>query len=235
MYYAKQVNPEFAESWLIYDHYNKDTHERRVGFYEEFYEENVIIDGNRDFVSITTSEYDNLKRLDNEFYEIEVLLTDNDKHYWNTITDFVNAYLPKTKGKYNTHEIHKWKELFNKYMEHWELEDIAEQALELMTGKKWRSVCICGCSQGDWNNGYVSEEISKEDLRYIEICYFNTGGEYLLYESKKDMKNDNVATSFYIDSYNVKENLCLHIGCKEKDLVVYVFDGYIKTPKYKMI
>ena len=67
------------------------------------------------------------------------------------------------------------------------------------------------------------------------MCYFNTGTEWLVYESEEDFEKEESIFSLYVDGYNAKQNLCERIGCEEEELVCYEFDGYTKTLKYKEI
>lgn len=234
MYICKQVDPEWAEDNLFYTYKDKQGH-YQLGWNDDVYEQNVIIYGNKDYHNSTIKEFDEIMNLDSTWYEYEPLTYKSSNHcYWNNVSEFVNYYFTKSNGKkYSTKEIHEWKKLFDEYQNRWRIEDIVEKALELMTGKKWRAIKLCGYCQSDWQYGYASEEITDEDVRYIEMCYFNTGSEYLFYESEEDYENDNPSTGYYVDSWKSKERLCEHIGCKPNELKVYKFTGYKKTPQYE--
>lgn len=230
-YYCKQVNPEFAESWLFYEFTNAKTKRRDIEFNDEFYAENVILNGNKDYISVYPSKLESLSQ------NIEWFNSDLQGYYGEqgNLTELANYYFKKANGKrWSKHELAEWRrvsDLTENYTKDNE-EEAFLLALKLITGKKWRSICIRGCSQGDYQYGYASEEISQEDINYIEMCYFNTGAEYQIYEGYKHFKDEEADTSMYIDGYNAKQTLAKMLGVKEKDLIVYDFDGYDKVPRY---
>lgn len=220
MYFAKQVNPEFQGDDLFYRWTGKGGR-NYVGINDDVIAENIIIDGNDDFLSFTNKAYDAIKKLD--LYEF-----DNINCYWaGCYGDFLNFYVPKTNGKkYSNKEIHAWKEMLNKGDV-----DVC-LALKLITGKNWYEISLRGCSQNEWQEGYATYELSDKDIEYVEMCYFNTGSEYIVYESKEDFNNEENGCSYYVSSYNSKHELEDRLQAKVK---VFEFDGYIKTPKYKEI
>ena len=235
-YYAKQINPEYQEDDLFYSYKDKQGH-YQVGINDEFYVDNLIITGNKEYHSFTTKAYDKVMRIEETYYEYEPLTyKGSNKCYWTSLTEYIEWYCPKDNGKkYSTKEIHQWKLLLEKYSNHWDIEDIMCDALALITGKTWRSFTIRGICQRDWQEGYASDEVSKEGLAYVEMCYFNTGSQYMVYESEDDFNNDGDCYSMYVDSYNSKHYMAELLGCEEDEIEMYDFDGYIKTPQYKRV
>lgn len=235
-YYAKQVNPEWQEDNLFYTYKNKKTGKYEMGMNDDYYYDKIIIYGNKEFHSFTTKEFDNLMQLDSVYYEYEPLTNKYTNHcYWDNITQFVNAYFPKQNGRYSKQEIHQWKLLLEEYSQHWRMEEITEKALELMTGKKWHSFVMRGYSQGDYQYGYASEKITDKDINYIEMCYFNTGSEYIVYESEEDFQNEDNGCSYYCDSFHSKAYLAEMLGCEEEEIEMYNYTGYIKVPQYEKV
>lgn len=227
--YCKQVPPEHQEDDLFW------VSKGNLRFNDERYEENVIINGNEDYRGYCTQAYEKLKKIDSYIgYEYDLTKEPHSNHcYWNSVSDLINYYFSKENGKkYSTKEIHQWKELLDNWNE--KEEDIVK-ALKLITGKEWRKKIIRGSMQREWQEIYVSEEITDKDVDYIEMCYFNTGTEWFIYESEKDFEEDNYSYSLYVDGWNVKTNLAERIGCKEEELVVMEFDGWNNTPRYKEI
>jgi len=232
MYICKQVDPEWQEDNLFYVYKDKKG-EYKLGWNDDVYENNVIIYGNNEYRYSLTNEFYNLTKLDDVYYEYETTRNPHSNHcYWTSTSEMINWYFPKSNGKkYTPKEIHRWIELLDNY--NYRLEDIACAALELMTGKKWREIKMVGNMQREWQYGYASEEVSDNDMEYIEMCYFNTGVEYQFYESEEDYEEDNPSTSYYVSTWNTKERLCEHIGCEENELKVYDFTGYKKIPQYE--
>ena len=234
-YWARQVNPEFQEDDLFYTYQTKQGR-YEMGWNDEGYINDIIITGNRDYHHWHTKEYENLLQLGSVYYEYEPLTYKNTNHcYWDSVTQFINAYFPKSNGKYSTKEIHKWKELLEKYTNHYDIEDIVCEALELMTGKKWREIKLIGCCQSDWQYGYASEDVSEEYVRYVEMCYFNTGSEYIVFEDRNDFKHNENGCSMYVESWQSKTYMARILGCKESEISMYDWDGYSHTPKYKRV
>lgn len=231
--YCKQVDPELQEDNLFWIGKNKDNRSQ-LHWEDDIYADNVVICGNDDYLSYYTKAYEKVLKIDDVGYEYDCISNPHTNHcYWDNVSQLINYYFAKENGKkYSKKEIHEWKRL----MDYWQdSEEDYLQALQLITGKKWRQVCIKGCCQRDWQYLYVSEEITDKDIDYIEMCYFNTGTEWLVFESEKDFEEDNYSYSLYVDGYNVKTNLVERIGCKEEELVCLEFNGYIKTPQYKEI
>ena len=209
-YYARQIDPEYQEDDLFYNY--KDKNGRyQIGMNDDYYEGNIIIFGNRDYMTISTDEYDSLARLDMWEYECVV-------EHWDNVTQFIEYYLGRKNGKkYSTREIHEWKDILND----WDISDEEKvcKALRLMTGKTWRKVCIRGYCQSEWNYMYVSEDISDEGVDYIEMCFFNKGQEYIVYESEEDFNNEENGYSVYVeDSDQLKKEY--------PGIQVYEFDEY---------
>ena len=230
-YYARQVDPELQEDDLFFTS-NTKKGRRELHFNDDWYENDVIISGNKEFLEYYTDAYEKITQsIDNILYEYE--LASNPKTngcYWNNVSEVINYYFAKENGKkYSTKEIHEWKKL----LEDWSRiddEDFELKALHLITEKEWRKVCIRGYMQREWQYLYVSENITEKDVRYIEMCYFNTGTEWRIYESEEDFENYENATSMYIEDV---DELPEWLGCEEDEIEIYLFDGYTKVANYK--
>ena len=204
MLYAKQVDPEFQEDDLFF------TSKNGLEMNDDYLYDNVIIDGNREFRGITTKAYQKIK--EDLWYEYE----NYHSFGFANKTDFIEFYYGRSDGKhYSKHDIHVWIEML-------ENEICVITALELITRKKWREIEIRGCMQREWQTIYVTEEISDETVRYIEMCYFNTGVEFLVYENEDD------CYSVYVE--DTEELKSRYPGIK-----IYEFDGYEKTIKYREV
>ena len=230
--YCKQIPPEHQEDDLFWTTKN---HELRWN--NDAYVNDVIISGNKDFLGYHTKAYEKVKKIEDILYEYETTNNEKSNHcYWDSVSQLIDYYLSKENGKrYSKKEIHKWKEILDNWYNYRQEEEHKLQALQLITGKKWRTKTIRGCMQSEWQTIYVSEAITDKDIDYIEMCYFNTGTEWLVYESEKDYNEDNYSYSLYVDGYNVKTNLAERIGCKEEELVVMEFDDWKRIPTYKEI
>lgn len=226
--YCKQIPPEYQEDDLFWIGKDKDNRSQ-LHWENDAYDDDVVICGNNDYQSYYTKAYEKvLKNIDDAIYEYENRLS-----HWKNFSEIIDYYFTKENGKkYSKKQIHKWKYLTDYWQDS---EEDYLQAIELITGKKWRQVCIKGCCQRNWQYLYASEEVSDKDIDYIGMCYFNTGEEWLMYESKKDLKNNENAVSFYIDGWNRKTNLAERLGCEEKQIHLYQFTGYKKIPQYEEV
>ena len=111
-------------------------------------------------------------------------------------------------------------------------EGIIAEALSIVTGQKWEYRQISGCCQSDWNYIYYRpEEWPEEALKYFEIEYFNTGDEWRM----KDEEGDDIG-SIYTHEWSddeQKREIAESIGVDPDEVTLYLFDGWIKTAKYK--
>ena len=230
-YYCKQVEPEFADDGLFYQVKTKDgRYELRID--DDGINEDIIIFGNSDYM-----EYwpDGLEKI-----TTNLTYFSNDYDGWygghESITELANYYFKKHNGKrWSKVELHKWKEVAEAIQISYELDEALLLALKLITGKTWRKDEMRGCMQREWQDIYVSDIVSDEEIHYIEMCYFGTGEEFRVYESKEDFDNDENDFSIYVDGFNVKHNIAQAIGCEEDELDVYEINGYTREPKYELI
>lgn len=229
-YFAKQIAPEFQQDDLFYNW--KDNNGRyHVGINDDYIAESIIIDGNRDFYSFTNKAYDKLKQLNNLWYEWECVRNKNKSYSsFDNPTEFIEYYVNRDDGKkYSKKDIHTWILILDNWDDN---EEDFVRGLKLITRKNWRPFTIRGCMQSEWQEGYACEDLSDKDIEYVEMCYFNTGSEYIVFENKEDFDNDENGCSYYVDSYKSKEALEDRL---QGIVHVFEFDGYIKTPQYKEI
>lgn len=213
-YYAKQVAPEYQRDDLFFC--GKDG---KLLMEDDYFDNRVIIDGNREFRGMTIPAYDKIKKLATDlWYDWDNLSSCG----FGSKEEFVEYYLSEDN-------VEEWIKLLESNID-WTDEDFVVAALKLLTGKEWRHVCIRGCMQREWQYMYVNEDISDEDVRYIEMCYFNTGMEFVVYESKKDFDKEEEGCSYYVESVeDLREKL------SDYNLRVFESDGYTQTAKYKEV
>lgn len=111
-------------------------------------------------------------------------------------------------------------------------EAIIAEALSIVTGQKWECKQISGCCQSDWNYIYYRpEEWTEKALEYFEIEYFNTGNEWRIEDEEGDDMG-NVYTHEWNDDERKRE-IAESIGVDPGEVTLYLFDGWIKTAKYR--
>ena len=113
-------------------------------------------------------------------------------------------------------------------------EGIIAEALSVVTGQKWEYKQISGSCQSEWNYIYYRpEEWPEKALEYFEVEYFNTGDEWRI----EDEEGDDLG-SVYTHEWNddeQKREIAENIGVDPDDVTLYLFDGWIKTAKYKEV
>ena len=232
-YYCKQVEPEFADSHFFYQ-VKKQNGRYELRIEDDGLNEDIIITGNSDYMEFWPKDLDNLQR-DIEDFSSDLV---GYQGWSGNLTELANCYFKKHNGKrWSKRELGQWRkvsDLIDNYSS-----DNAEEALllalKLISGKTRRKNEMRGCMQREWQDIYVSDIVSDEEIHYIEMCYFGTGEEFRVYESKEDFDNDENDFSIYVDGFNAKHNIAQAIGCKEDELDVYEITGYSREPKYELI
>lgn len=104
-------------------------------------------------------------------------------------------------------------------------------ALEILHGIAFDWHEIRGCCQGDWQYMICPAEYGREYRDEIETEYFNTGDEW-----KIDDNGDTftVYTHSWRDDEK-RQEIADAVGCDPSDVILYAFDGYEYTPKYKEV
>ena len=126
-------------------------------------------------------------------------------------------------------------ELYNKYgTGRVDDEAIIAEALSIVTGQEWKYKEISGCYQSAWNYIYYRpEEWTEKALEYFEIEYFNTGDEWRI----EDEEGDDLGSVYTHewDDDEQKREIAENIGVDPGDVTLYLFNGWIKTAKYKEV
>lgn len=227
--YVKQVSPEWQESPL---------------FIDGCFPDNIAVCGNRDYNERKPGIFDKVKTALDQGELAEVLENINEwKEYYSNVTQAINDYIPPVKGRYSTNAIHALKRLVSEYSTCSRSEEntILCRVLSIVTGKEWDYKTIRGSSQSDWNEVYYPvKEWSKAALDVFEIEYFNEGTEWIVHKGTNMPKSpeDIEGYSIYCTSWNdegIKKEIAESEGESPESVVLYVFDGYTRTPRYKEV
>lgn len=175
--YAIQQNNDYIETDYYFD------------FEEESRTQKFAILGGRDFTSFKFTEYERAEKYFDDFiFEYENIKAKYIKWY-NNITELVNDLFYREDGKkYNTKEIHAFKNIFERYKseKNFSEDDAIICILELMTGEKYHTKAIRGYSQSDYAEIIYNDNLSSDMIEYIESCFFGTGTEYCIYEEESE-------------------------------------------------
>lgn len=226
--YARQISPEYQESPL---------------FIDECFPDNIAVCGNRDFNEHIPDIFKTVSEV-LENGELAEMLEDIKACEWyKNATEAITDYLPPVKGRYSTNAVHALKNYVCEYATcpRCEEERILLCVLAIVTGKKWDSKIIRGCCQSDWNYIYYPvDEWSKEALEAFETEYFNTGTEWIVHdeEGTPEAPEEINGFSMYCISWNdegIRKEIADVTGGNPQDVVLYAFDGYIQTAKYREV
>lgn len=174
--------------------------------------------------------------LDRDFAEFEGMEIYGNRHYESrTSQTFDNVRGALYYDNFDAFDVSKsdekkLRELSEKYAYAGHNEEIIAAALSIVTGQKWEYRQICGSGQSDWNIIYYRPELwSAAALCAFEIEYFNEGTEWSIQD-----ENGEEITSVYTYEHNQeKEEIAEALGVNTADIVLYRFDGWTKTEKYK--
>jgi len=122
-------------------------------------------------------------------------------------------------------------------------EEVADY-LTIKTGKKWSVEGFTGYSQGDYCEVvYCEDRYSSESINEIGHMWLGCGSEFRRIDCDENGNpTDEDCYGYFAPDYIVwtKDHrlvkyLADQIGCEPNELEVQLFDGYIKTPKYKVV
>ena len=218
-YIAVQVNPEYQEAPLLMD----------IDSMEGTYLEGLCFWGNSRYKAHVTDKFESL--LDNLDEATEDYLAIKENQDWkpfDTVEEIVKNYF-----SYSGNDWEAWAELFQ---EHYKAgfyfkNPILAAGLSLLTGKKYDYKQISGSSQSEWNYIFFPvDEWTDEQLRNIEIEYFNEGEEYTITVEPidEDTNPEDVicfdTVSAYVHGWTDEQQfqeLAEVNGCKPEDIIMY--------------
>lgn len=230
--YAKQIAPEYQESSI---------------FFDECFPDNIAVCGNRDFNSHTPELFDKVYTVLSVGELAEVLEYPKEWADWyKNATEAITEYLPPENGKkYSTNAIHALRCLVLDYSccACSQENEILCKVLSIVDGREWDWETIRGSCQGDWQEVfYPVEEWSKEALLQFETEYFNEGTEWIVDDGEFNPETDSPLNingySIYCISWNedgIKQEIANAEGTSPENVVLYAFDGYIKTQQYREV
>lgn len=209
--HAYQIPPEHQESPL---------------FWDESAFEGIELYGNRHYTERTSDLFRNIPAIiDALDYELQQLQLGEKPH-----EDFaliLEAYTGR--DDYTRSERKKWIDIIRRWTTTNEEAGVFLDVLELIRKKEYARATLRGCCQGDWQNIIYPAEYGAEWLRAFEIEYFNLGTEWTIHE------NDENEFSMYCTTDDPRAEIAEAVNSDPKDIILYEFDGWERTPKYKEV
>lgn len=125
-----------------------------------------------------------------------------------------------------------------KLKECYSLDAYMEAYLSAYYGKPYDHWTIRGCCQGDWNVLYAPADMTREEINTIETMYFNLGTEVIIHDGKDeiDKPEDACGYSMYLTETrpeDIKKRIAEETGCQPEEVMLWMFDGWKRMPKYK--
>lgn len=214
--YARQINPEYQKSPFYWNDF------------EEAYS-GLIIDGNRDFKSHTTNEYDLIrKNLEDMLY---YYTEDNEGNL--TVAELLSDY----GFNCNDDTLPEWEEIFEAgyYAYDRERDETTARALSILTDDKWEYITIKGCCQSDWQGCYYNTELwSLDNIKNFSQEYFNNGTEWIIHDNdaEPETPEDIEGYSMYCYGYStdeIRHQIAEETGINPEDVVLYEYHEKKRT------
>lgn len=207
--HAYQRPPEWQESPL---------------FFDESAFDGLELYGNKDLVERTSDTFRNIPGMLDDIADELDDLENGLKNY----TDFATILEAYTgRDNYTRVERKAWIDVVRRWEETDEETGVFLDALRLITRKEYKSAVLRGSCQSDWQRIIYPSEYSTEWLRAFEIEYFNLGTEWEIEEEQ--------GLSIYCTTYDPRAEIADVTGADPGDIVLYEFDGWKRTPKYKAV
>lgn len=208
---AYQRPPEYQESPL---------------FWDDSAFEGVELYGNRDYIERTSDQFRNLPGMLDEIAEEVFYLMQGQKQY----TDFATILEAYTgRDTYTRAERKEWIRILKRWTETDEETGVFLDVLRLLNGKEYASATLRGVCQSDWQYIIYPAEYGAEWLRSFEVEYFNLGTEWTVQE------DDENEFSIYCTTYDPRAEIADATGATPGDVILFEFDGWTKTPKYREV
>lgn len=216
--YAVQIAPEYQDSpWDLFG-------------YEQLEIDKAAIWGNCELKGCTFPEFIKVvEALGNMDWD------DVGKYYDSKQEMLLDQVPPVQKEEYTANEISEWDDVMQEYY-HDQYQAIC-MGLTLMMGKEYHYRQISGCCQSDWNYFFYPTDLYDDKMvRVVETEYFNTGEEWTVHEANTEPESPNDVQGYSIYVYDdARKEIAESEGVDPEDVILWTFDGWLRTPKYQQI
>lgn len=213
--HAYQRPPEYQESPL---------------FWDESSFEGVELYGNTRLNERTSDQFRNIPGMLDDLAEDLYYMMQGVKHVcrdWGRVLATVTG-----RDSYTRAERKEWVRILKRWTETDEETTIFLDVLRLLNGKEYAHSTLWGCCQGDWQNIIYPAKYGAEWLRAFETEYFNLGTEWSIQETDDP---DDPGFTMYCTTDDPRAEIADATGADPDDVILYAFDGWDRTPKYKVV
>lgn len=248
IYYARQIEPDLQESPLILELGPGNAPATQC----DELDENIAIFGNKTFKQYIPNTFqdimDNLLERDSilveNVYRNEIPEIDKANHIREAfgIQDetVVHGIMNALKDLWNDRTLFFKESLTeNRYLNNSGINEAICRVMSIITGNPWKFKFLHGSAQSEWNViHYDTTAWSEEAIDEIEAEYFNTGTEWIIHDTDKPVNSASDVEGYTVYTKEVlpdkiREYLAMHIGCFQKDLVLFFFDKYLRIPTFR--
>lgn len=227
---AKQVDPEYQSS--PFEYYEPEDYNRIVFIRNRSY--NYIYGAN-------TEIYDDVKQALVDGCLFDYLQTAGDDEFYATRREVIEDYFTRPEP-FTDAEIDSITQLVYQFCA-WNItvykseDQIIAGLLSIIDGHAWKTTTLRGCCQSDWIDIIYDADVWTDSaLRWIEAAFFNTGSEFVITSVSDDgTEYDDggvYLTEYFADA--VKEKIAALYAVPVDDVELWYFDGYNRTPRYKI-
>lgn len=179
--------------------------------YFNFKENGIIVEGNQNFIGINDDDLKTVRKL----------------------CDDLDFDCQEEAGYYGLTD-----EQFDKLRKITNKEDFIIEFLSMKYGKPYKKATIRGCCQRDWAEIYLPLDYAGM-IKEFESVFFNLGTKVMIDMFDRENIDPEEISGYclYIpstDEDEIKKRIADNEGVKPEEVKLYMFDGYIKTPKYRV-
>ena len=202
-------------------------------FYVGDIDESIIIDGGREFGGVHADILEDIVEGLTNFNQYDL-----ETEYGGLIREYLNDLLPKKDNGQDLTQAEADR-IFGMLASYNDIAhpEIIAVCLSVIKGIEYDYHTFWGVMQSEHAIMYAPTSTERSVIQYAEAVYFGTGTEVLVDESETDdpiEPEDMQGPCFYTANYDIKKEIADMYGLSPADIVLYEFDGYIKTPKYKL-
>lgn len=204
----------------------------------DFYSD-VIITGNRDFISFNTDNglYSSVRDAINyydfaeQLCDIETCENDIYHTYKECVEDYLNINVSATQARLIKNRLLNRQSYRTRFYSDDDI--LIADIMSIISGHKYEWSTIRGYCQRDWQEVlYPADKYNARDLLDELEGYYFTGSDHCITIYEDDEEKDCYCDFFWQDNYTIKELVAEQCGCSVDDVHLFYISGYSTIPTY---